>query len=239
MGSKAMKDYIEFSGVSKRYVSDTVESVALIDASFTAAKGEFCVLVGSSGAGKTTALNILGGIDRCSSGQVCVDGREISALNDRQLTKYRRYEVGFIFQFYNLVPSLTAEENVQLATDISYEAIPAAEVLGLVGLADKCDSFPAQLSGGEQQRVAIARAIAKQPRLLLCDEPTGALDDVTGQQILKLIQSLSRDKGMTVMLITHNLAITQMATKIIRMRSGRIIGIEHNAQPKSAEDILL
>jgi putative ABC transport system ATP-binding protein len=234
-----MAGYIEFDKVSKRYRSDIVESVALNDVSFTIDKGEFCVLVGSSGAGKTTALNILGGIDRCSSGLVRVGDREISSLSDRDLTKFRRFRVGFVFQFYNLVQSLTAEENVQLATDVSNKSMGAAEVLEMVGLSDKRNSFPAQLSGGEQQRVAIARAIAKQPQLLLCDEPTGALDDVNGRHILKTIQSLSRQKGMTVVLITHNLAITKMATKVIRMRSGRIVGVECNAQPKPAEEILL
>ena len=234
-----MPEFIEFQEVSKVYQTDEIQTAALDNASFYIKEAEFCVILGPSGAGKTTVINILGGIDRSSSGKVFVGGEDIAQKSDSWLTDYRRRKIGFGLQFYNLVKTLTAFETVELASEISKYHDSPKTVLESMGLKGRMHDFPSRLSGGEQQRVAIARALVKKPSLLLCDEPTGALDAVTGQQILKLIQSLSRDKSMTVMLITHNLAITQMATKIIRMRSGRIIGIEHNAQPKSAEDILL
>ena len=214
--------YVEFQDVQKIYKSGEVSVSALSGASFTIEKGEFCVIVGASGAGKTTILNILGGMDTLTSGRVMIDGDEISAYNKRQLTTYRRLDVGFVFQFYNLVQNLTALENVELAVQICKDPLQPAEVLKDVGLEDRMKNFPSQLSGGEQQRVAIARALAKNPKLLLCDEPTGALDYVTGKSILKLLQDTCRNTGTTVIVITHNSALTAMADRVIRVKSGRI-----------------
>ena len=214
--------YVEFRNVKKIYKSGEVEIPALSGADFEIEKGEFCVIVGASGAGKTTILNILGGMDSLTSGQVLLDGEEISAYGKRRLTEYRRFEIGFVFQFYNLVQNLTALENVELASHLVSDPLDAEEVLADVGLADRMNNFPAQLSGGEQQRVAIARALAKNPKLLLCDEPTGALDYVTGKAVLKLLDDTCRRRGMTVVVITHNSALTAMADRVITVRSGRI-----------------
>ena len=214
--------FIEFEQVKKEYRSGEVPVVALQDATFFIEHGEICVIVGESGAGKTTLLNILGGMDSLTSGKVTVDGAEISAYNKRKLTDYRRYNVGFVFQFYNLIPNLTALENVEIAAQLSRGAFSPVEVLKKVGLGDRLKNFPAQLSGGEQQRVAIARALAKNPKLLLCDEPTGALDYQTGKTILQLLQDTCRDTGMTVVIITHNKALCAMADRVIHVRSGRI-----------------
>jgi putative ABC transport system ATP-binding protein len=214
--------FIEFQNVSKIYRMGEIEIPALRDASFTVEKGEICVIVGHSGAGKTTLLNILGGMDRLTSGKVFLDGEEISAFNKKRMTTYRRYDIGFVFQFYNLIQNLTARENVELAAQICREPLDADEVLARVGLSDRANNFPSQLSGGEQQRVAIARALAKNPKLLLCDEPTGALDYVTGKSILKLLQDTARETGMTVIIITHNSALTAMADRVIRVASGTI-----------------
>ena len=214
--------YIEFAEVTKTYGSGNAQVRALDGVSFFIDQGEFCVLLGSSGAGKTTLLNMLGGMDTITSGKIEFDGRDVSTLNRRELAEYRRHDVGFVFQFYNLIPNLTALENVEIAAQLCKNPIPAAEALRMVGLAERADHFPAQLSGGEQQRVAIARALAKNPRLLLCDEPTGALDYVTGKAILKLLYDLSRERNTTVIMITHNQAIAPMADRIIRIRSGKI-----------------
>lgn len=214
--------FIEFEQVKKEYRSGEVPVVALQDATFFIERGEICVIVGESGAGKTTLLNILGGMDSLTSGKVTMDGAEISAYNKRKLTDYRRYNVGFVFQFYNLIPNLTALENVEIAAQLSRGAFSPVEVLKKVGLGDRLKNFPAQLSGGEQQRVAIARALAKNPKLLLCDEPTGALDYQTGKTILQLLQDTCRDTGMTVVIITHNKALCAMADRVIHVRSGRI-----------------
>ncbi len=229
--------YIEFNNVSKIYKSGEVEIKAVDDVSFSVDKGEFCVIVGASGAGKTTVLNILGGMDNCTSGDVAVAGELVSNFNNKRLTDFRRYDVGFVFQFYNLVPNLTALENVELATQISRNCLDAKTVLEMVGLGDRLNNFPSQLSGGEQQRVSIARALAKNPKLLLCDEPTGALDYKTGVSILKLLQETSRDSGVTVIVITHNHAIAPMADKIISMGSGKISSVEINENPVPAERI--
>lgn len=234
-----MLRYIEFISVAKRYTKDSAEAIALHDASFTIERGELCVIIGPSGAGKTTALNVLGGIDRCSSGNVFVDYKDITEYDDKELTVYRRNQIGFVFQSYNLIPTLSALENVQLAADLCKDPFDFNEVFDLVGLAEKKNSFPAQLSGGEQQRVAIARAIVKRPGILLCDEPTGALDDVTGRQILQLLQSLMDSLGTTVVVITHNLAIAEMASTVIHMRNGTVESIGINSQPKQAAEILL
>ncbi|MEE3457851.1 MAG: ABC transporter ATP-binding protein [Lachnospiraceae bacterium] len=214
--------YVEFKNVKKIYKSGEVEIPALNGADFIIEKGEFCVIVGASGAGKTTILNILGGMDSLTSGTVILDGREISAFNKRQLTEYRRYDIGFVFQFYNLVQNLTALENVELATQLSKDPLDPAAVLEQVGLKDRLTNFPAQLSGGEQQRVAIARALAKNPKLLLCDEPTGALDYQTGKAVLGLLYDTCRKSGTTVVVITHNSALTAMADRIITVKNGRI-----------------
>ena len=214
--------YVEFSHVGKNYKMGELSIRALSDVSFSVEKGEVCVIVGASGAGKTTILNILGGMDTLTEGKVFLDGSEISAYNKKQLTTYRRYEIGFVFQFYNLVQNLTALENVELASQICKDSMDAAEVLGLVGLADRTANFPAQLSGGEQQRVAIARALAKRPKLLLCDEPTGALDYQTGKQVLSILQDAARKTGMTVIIITHNRALTAMADRVVEVSSGQI-----------------
>ena len=214
--------YVEFQNVKKIYKSGEVEIPALSGATFSIEKGEFCVIVGASGAGKTTILNILGGMDTLTTGRVLIDGNDISAYNKKQLTTYRRYDVGFVFQFYNLVQNLTALENVELAVQICTNPLPPTEVLAEVGLSERMKNFPSQLSGGEQQRVAIARALAKNPKLLLCDEPTGALDYNTGKQVLQILQDACRRTGTTVIVITHNSALTAMADRIITVKSGRI-----------------
>lgn len=232
-----MSAYVEFKNVKKIYRTGEVEIHALSDVNFEIEKGEFCVIVGASGAGKTTILNILGGMDNPTSGSVFLDGTEISALNRKKLTAYRRYDVGFVFQFYNLVQNLTALENVELAAQICRDPLDAAAVLGQVGLAERMKNFPAQLSGGEQQRVAIARALAKNPKLLLCDEPTGALDYVTGKAVLKLLQDTCRRNGMTVVVITHNQALTPMADRVITVKSGKVSDIRMNSDIVDIDDI--
>jgi putative ABC transport system ATP-binding protein len=214
--------FVEFSHVKKVYRMGEVSIQALSDVSFSVEQGEVCVIVGASGAGKTTILNILGGMDGLTEGKVFLDGQEISAYNKKQLTEYRRHDIGFVFQFYNLVQNLTALENVELASQICKDSMDAAEVLKMVGLSERAGNFPAQLSGGEQQRVAIARAIAKKPKLLLCDEPTGALDYQTGKQVLTYLQDTARETGMTVIIITHNQALTAMADRVIEVGSGSI-----------------
>ena len=223
--------FVSFQNVSKVYHSGEVSIRAVNNISFEIRKGEFVVIVGPSGAGKTTVLNMLGGMDSCSEGTILVDGSEVSRYSARQLTAYRRRDIGFVFQFYNLVQNLTALENVELAAQICPAPLDAAQVLRDVGLADRMNNFPAQLSGGEQQRVSIARALAKNPKLLLCDEPTGALDYVTGKQILQLLQDCCRKDGMTVIVITHNLALTPMADKVIHINSSKVTGIEINENP--------
>jgi len=232
-----METYVKLEGVTKVYDTEGVRVGALKDVSFEIGKGEICVIVGQSGAGKTTLLNILGGMDTLSSGKVFLGGEEISAYSKKQLTRYRREDIGFVFQFYNLIPNLTALENVEMATELAKAPFSAEQVLEDVGLAERKANFPAQLSGGEQQRVAIARALAKNPKLLLCDEPTGALDDSTGKTILKLLQDLSRQKGMTVVIITHNSAITEMADRVVRVKSGTIASVRVNEHAKSIEEI--
>lgn len=229
--------YIELKDVNKIYGSGEVEIKAVDSVSFSVEKGELCVIVGASGAGKTTVLNMLGGMDNCTSGDIIVDGENVSKFSNKKLTNFRRHDVGFVFQFYNLVPNLTALENVELATQLSKNAINPVRVLHMVGLGDRMDNFPSQLSGGEQQRVSIARALAKNPKLLLCDEPTGALDYVTGKQILTILQDMCRKTGMTVIIITHNQAIAPMADKVISMRSGQISSIQINEDPVPAERI--
>ena len=231
------KPLIAFENVVKVYHMGEVEIRAVDGADFTVDKGEFTVIVGPSGAGKTTILNMLGGMDSCTSGRIVVDDREVSAAGPRQLTEYRRYDIGFVFQFYNLVQNLTALENVELASQICQNPLDAEETMREVGLTERMNNFPSQLSGGEQQRVAIARALAKNPKLLLCDEPTGALDYVTGKQILALLQKTCRERRMTVIVITHNLALTPMADKVIHIRNGRVDGIEINPDPVPAEQI--
>ena len=229
--------FIRFENVEKIYGSGEGAVRALHDASFTIGKGEICVIVGPSGAGKTTLLNILGGMDTLTSGRVFLNDREVSAFDRRQLADYRRRDIGFVFQFYNLVHNLTAKENVELAAQICSNPLDSETALDSVGLLERANNFPAQLSGGEQQRVSIARALAKRPKLLLCDEPTGALDYNTGRQILKLLQETCRKDKMTVVLITHNGAITPMADHIIRMKSGKIVEDIYNENPKNVEEI--
>ena len=230
-------DYIVFDQVCKYYKMGSHVITAADHISFTVKKGEFCVVVGPSGAGKTTLLNILGGMDSCDAGKIFLDGKEISSYNDQQLTDYRRYEVGFVFQFYNLVQNLTALENVELASEICREPLDPVEAIRSVGLGDRMNNFPAQLSGGEQQRVAIARALAKNPKILLCDEPTGALDYNTGKAILKLLQDTCRSTGKTVIIITHNSALTHMADRVIRVKNGQVSRIELNEHPMPVEEI--
>ena len=229
--------YIEADHVVKRYRMGEVEILAVADISFSVEKGEFVIIVGPSGAGKTTVLNLLGGMDSCSGGKIVVDGQTVSGSDAKQLTEYRRHDIGFVFQFYNLVQNLTALENVELAAQICPRSLSAEDVLKRVGLGDRLDNFPAQLSGGEQQRVAIARALVKNPKLLLCDEPTGALDYVTGKQILALLQETCREHGMTVVVITHNSALTPMADRVIRIKNGRVDAIEINEHPTPVEEI--
>ena len=229
--------YVKLDKVSKIYKMGEVEIRAVDNISFEISKGEFVVVVGPSGAGKTTVLNILGGMDTATKGNVFVDGSNIAKYNNRQLTAYRRDDIGFVFQFYNLVPNLTALENVELAMQICKNPLDAKKVLCEVGLEDRMGNFPAQLSGGEQQRVSIARALAKNPKLLLCDEPTGALDYQTGKAILKLLQDMCRQKGMTVIVITHNTAITPMADRVIRIKNGRVSEMSLNAQPMAVQEI--
>ena len=229
--------FVEFYGVGKTYHLGEVDIHALHNANFEVEKGELVVIVGPSGAGKTTLLNILGGMDTLTSGRVILDGEEISSYNKKQLTSYRRYDVGFVFQFYNLVQNLTALENVELAAQICKEPLDAAAVLEEVGLKERLINFPAQLSGGEQQRVAIARALAKNPKILLCDEPTGALDYNTGKAVLKLLQDTCREKGKTVIVITHNQALTAMADRIITVKSGTIQSVRKNENIVDIADI--
>lgn len=229
--------YIEVNHVVKRYQMGEVEILAVADISFSVEKGEFVVIVGPSGAGKTTVLNLLGGMDSCSGGEIIVDGETVSGSDAKQLTEYRRHDIGFVFQFYNLVQNLTALENVELAAQICRNPLDAAEVLKQVGLEDRMNHFPAQLSGGEQQRVAIARALAKNPKLLLCDEPTGALDYNTGKAVLKLLQNTCREMGKTVVVITHNQALTAMADRVITVKSGKVVSMIKNEKTVDVSEI--
>ncbi|MCI5870294.1 MAG: ABC transporter ATP-binding protein [Dorea sp.] len=230
-----MSEFVTLEGVKKIYRMGEVEIMAAAGIDFEIQKGEFAVVVGPSGAGKTTALNILGGMDTATEGKVLVDGRDIAKFSQRQLTAYRRDDIGFVFQFYNLIPNLTALENVELALQICKNPMDAGQVLEEVGLGERLNNFPAQLSGGEQQRVSIARALAKNPKLLLCDEPTGALDYNTGKSILKILQDTCREKGMTVILITHNSAIAPMADRVIKIKNGRVSQILRNEHPVSVD----
>ena len=232
-----MSEFVRFEHVKKTYHVGEVDIQALQDATFTVDKGELCVIVGPSGAGKTTLLNILGGMDTLTEGKIFLGDSEVSAYNTRQLTTYRRYDIGFVFQFYNLVPNLTALENVELAAQICKDPLDAAQVLKSVGLEKRMANFPAQLSGGEQQRVAIARALAKRPKLLLCDEPTGALDYNTGKEVLQLLQDTCRKDGMTVVIITHNSALTAMADRVISIKSGTIQSVRKNEHVTPVEEI--
>ncbi len=245
------RHFVEFDNVCKYYQMGENRIAAADHVSFFIEKGEFCVIVGPSGAGKTTVLNMLGGMDGCDEGRIYLDGQEVSAYNQKQLTRYRRYDVGFVFQFYNLVQNLTALENVELANEISKDPLPAEQTLRQVGLEHRMDNFPAQLSGGEQQRVSIARALAKNPKILLCDEPTGALDYKTGlcdeptgaldyktgKQVLALLQNTCRETGRTVIVITHNSALTAMADRVIHIRNGQVAGVEVNENPTPVERI--
>ena len=229
--------YIEMKNSYKRYKSGQSEIIANNDISFEIEKGELAIILGSSGAGKSTVLNILGGMDTNDEGNVLIDGKDISTFNDKELTNYRRNDVGFVFQFYNLVPNLTAKENVELASEIVKDALDATEVLNSVGLGERIDNFPAQLSGGEQQRVAIARAVAKNPKLLLCDEPTGALDYHTGKQVLKILQDMVRKEGATVVIVTHNQALAPIADRVIHMHDSKIRDVVMNANPQNIETL--
>lgn len=229
--------FVTFENVGKLYKTGDVEVRALHNVSFEIEKGEICVVVGQSGAGKTTLLNILGGMDTLTEGHVLLDGRDISTLNEKQMATYRRFDIGFVFQFYNLIPNLTAVENVEIASQLSKDPLDSMAVMKQVGLADRALNFPAQLSGGEQQRVAIARALAKNPKLLLCDEPTGALDYETGKAILKLLQDTCRKSGMTVVIITHNSALTAMADRVVKIKNGTVASVSINENPESIENI--
>lgn len=232
-----MSGFVSLKNITKIYHMGEVEIRAVDGINFEIEKGEFVVIVGPSGAGKTTVLNLLGGMDTATSGTILVDGQDITKYNERQLTGYRRDDIGFVFQFYNLVPNLTAKENVELALQICKEPLDAQTVLQDVGLGHRLDNFPAQLSGGEQQRVSIARALAKNPKLLLCDEPTGALDYNTGKQILQLLQDMCREKGMTVIVITHNSALAPMADRLIKIKNGKVSSMAINESPKSIAEI--
>ena len=229
--------FVTFENVGKVYKTGDVEVRALHNVSFEIEKGEICVVVGQSGAGKTTLLNILGGMDTLTEGHVLLDGRDISTLNEKQMATYRRFDIGFVFQFYNLIPNLTAVENVEIASQLSKDPLDSMAVMKQVGLADRALNFPAQLSGGEQQRVAIARALAKNPKLLLCDEPTGALDYETGKAILKLLQDTCRKSGMTVVIITHNSALTAMADRVVKIKNGTVASVSINENPESIENV--
>lgn len=237
MESKLKSDFVLFDSVSKIYKSGDNVIRALDGASFEVAEGEFCVVLGPSGAGKTTLLNILGGMDSLDEGKIYLDGSEISSYNQKKLTEYRRYDIGFVFQFYNLVQNLTALENVELASEICKKPLDAAQTLDMVGLSERMYNFPAQLSGGEQQRVSIARALAKNPKLLLCDEPTGALDYNTGKSILKLLEQTCHEMNKTTIIISHNSAIAAMADRVIRVKNGKITEVTGNATPVAAEEI--
>lgn len=232
-----MGSFVRFEKVSKVYKTGYVEIPALKDVSFEIEEGEICVILGQSGAGKTTLLNILGGMDTLTSGRVIIGNKEISSFNKRKLTKFRREDIGFVFQFYNLIPNLTALENVEIVTQMIKNPLSPQQVLESVGLGDRLHNFPSQLSGGEQQRVAIARALAKKPKLLLCDEPTGALDYQTGRQILKLLQDQSRVNGMLVVIVTHNTALTAMADRVIHLKSGRVVSVKKNLKALPIEEI--
>ncbi|SHJ68206.1 ABC transporter ATP-binding protein [Hespellia stercorisuis] len=232
-----MEAFVKLDGITKVYKMGEVEIHAVDGIDFEIGRGELVVIVGPSGAGKTTVLNILGGMDTATGGKISVDGQDITSYNARQLTEYRREDIGFVFQFYNLVPNLTALENVELALQICKEPLDAREVLEEVGLGDRVDNFPAQLSGGEQQRVSIARALAKNPKLLLCDEPTGALDYNTGKSILKLLQDMCRERGMTVIIITHNQALAPMADRLIKIKNGKVSSMVRNDSPESIDSI--
>ena len=232
-----MSSFVSFQEVYKRYHVGDVDITASDGVTFDINKGEFAVIVGASGAGKTTVLNLLGGMDSCDEGHILVDGKDVASYSQRQLTAYRRFDIGFAFQFYNLVQNLTAKENVELATQICSDALDVEETLREVGLGERMDNFPSQLSGGEQQRVSIARALAKNPKLLLCDEPTGALDYNTGKTILKLLQDTCRKNGMTVVVVTHNMAITPMADRVIRMKNSKVREIILNEHPVDIDQI--
>lgn len=229
--------YIKMEHCYKKYMVGEVEIIANNDINFEIEKGELVIIIGSSGAGKSTVLNILGGMDTCDEGQVIIDGVDISKFNAKQLTEYRRNDVGFVFQFYNLVPNLTAKENVELASEIVKDALDPEKTLIEVGLGNRINNFPSQLSGGEQQRVSIARAVAKNPKILLCDEPTGALDYNTGKQVLKILQDMARIKGSTVIIVTHNLALAPIADRVIKMHDTRVQSITVNKNLQSIEDI--
>lgn len=237
MSEETGKDFVKLENVSKIYRMGEVEIRAVDGIEFAINKGEFVIIVGPSGAGKTTVLNILGGMDTATTGQVLVDGEDVAKYTQKQLTSYRREDIGFVFQFYNLVPNLTAKENVELALQICSDPLDAKTVLEEVGLGQRLDNFPAQLSGGEQQRVSIARALAKNPKLMLCDEPTGALDYQTGKSILKLLQDTCRERGMTVIVITHNSALTPMADRVIKIKNGKVSDMYRNQQPVPVETI--
>ncbi len=230
-------EFVSFQSVTKKYIAGSQEIIANDKISFEIKEKEFCVIVGPSGAGKTTVLNLLGGMESCDEGTILVDGQEISKMNDKELTNYRRYDVGFVFQFYNLMPNLTALENLEIAVEICKNPLDPKTILESVGLQERMNNFPAQLSGGEQQRVSIARAIAKNPKILLCDEPTGALDYLTGKSILKLLHDTCRTQSKTVIVITHNAALTKMADHVIRVKNGKVVEEYYNEQPMPIEEI--